>query len=131
MTGRRMSGMKKKTWKSRIRKACKTAGTYQPFFDHVIDSLAGIMEMRDSAREKYEESGSEPVAEHTNKGGAVNIIKNPALTVIMECDSLALAYWKELGLTTRGYKAVTDGRQQNREEPKKLDSIRAKLKVAK
>lgn len=123
--------MKKRTWKSRITKACKTAGTYQPFFDHVIDSLAGIMEIRDSAREKYEENGSEPVTEHTNKNGAQNIIKNPALAVIVECDSLALAYWKELGLTSRAYKAVTDGKMQKTEEPKRLDSIRSKLKVAK
>ena len=123
--------MKKKTWKSRIKKACRMAGTYQPFFDHVIDALAGIMEMRDNAREKFEESGSDTVVEHTNKGGETNLVKNPSLVVIMECDSLALAYWKELGLTSKAYKTIKDGKTQISEEPKRLDSLRSKFKVAK
>lgn len=126
-----LNDMKKKTWKSRIRKACRAAGTYQQCFDHVIDSLAGIMEMRDNARERFEESGSETVVEHRNKGGEVNIVKNPAVAVVMECDALALAYWKELGLTSKAYKVIKDGKSQISEEPKKLDSIRSKFKVAK
>ncbi|MBR3361317.1 MAG: hypothetical protein IKG39_08270, partial [Lachnospiraceae bacterium] len=75
--------MKKNAWKSRIKKACKAAGTYQPFFDHVIASLAGILEMRDRAEEQYIESGSSPIVKHTIRNGAVNIVKNPTLVVIM------------------------------------------------
>lgn len=99
--------MDKKKWKSKIKKACEKAGTYQPFFDSVIDALAGILELRDSAQEKYEASGGNPIVAHTNKGGATNIVKNPALVVIMDCNTQALAYWKELGLTAKSYKGTT------------------------
>lgn len=73
----------------------------------------------------------ETVVEHKNKGGEVNVVKNPAIAVIMECDTLALAYWKELGLTSKAYKVIKDGKSLITEEPKKLDSIRSKFKVAK
>ena len=99
--------MKAKEWKAQIKDACETAGTYQPFFDAVIETLAGIMEMRDNAQEKFEQSGGNTIVKHTNKGGATNIVKNPALVVLMECNAQALAYWKELGLTSRSYKAMT------------------------
>ena len=109
--------MTKARWKSRIKKACKTAGTYQPFFDSVIDTLAGIMEMRDNAQEKFEASGGNTVVKHTNKGGSTNIVKNPALVVVMDCNAMALAYWKELGLTSRAYKMTTGSLQLSVESP--------------
>lgn len=99
--------MEKRKWKSKIKTACKKAGTYQPFFDTVIDTLAGIMELRDNAQEKFEASGGNTIVKHTNKGGSTNIVKNPALVVIMDCNAQALAYWKELGLTSRSYKQMT------------------------
>lgn len=99
--------MKKSEWIKKIKDACETAGTYQPFFDAVIESLAGIMEMRDNAAEKFEASGGNTVVAHTNKGGSTNIVKNPALVVLMDCNAQALAYWRELGLTSRSYKAMT------------------------
>ena len=100
--------MKKKTWKSRIKKACMEAGTYRPFFDNVIDTLAGILENRDLAQAEYERLGSSPIVKHTNKGGATNVVKNPALVVVMECNQQALAYWRDLGLTPKGLKALDD-----------------------
>ena len=109
--------MTKARWKSRIKRACKAAGTYQPFFDSVIDQLAGIMELRDSAQEFYEDNGAEPVVEYTNKGGATNLIKNPALVLIMDCNTQALAYWKELGLTSRAYKMTTGSLSVSVESP--------------
>ena len=120
--------MKKRAWKTKIKKACKAAGTYQPFFDPVIETLAGIMEMRDAAREKFEESGGDLVVEHTNKGGATNIVKNPALVLIMDCDTQALAYWRELGLTGRAYKAMT-GSLHVKIEKKSLEEELAELGV--
>ena len=98
--------MKKLAWRKRIVKACEEAGTYQPFFDSVIDTLAQIMENRDNAQEKFEQLGGQTVVTHTNKAGAKNIVKNPALVVLMECDSQALTYWKELGLTSRAYREI-------------------------
>lgn len=99
--------MTKKRWKNKIKKACEAAGTYQPFFDPVIDQLASLMEIRDAAAETYLASGSSPVVRHTNKGGNTNIVKNPALVVILECNATALAYWRELGLTSRSFKSMT------------------------
>ncbi len=101
--------MRKQTWKLKIKDSCIEAGTYQPFFDQVIDTLAGILEMRDNAVEKFEASGGNTIVKHTNKGGSTNIVKNPALIVIMDCNAQALAYWRELGLTSRSYKAMTGG----------------------
>lgn len=101
--------MRKQTWKLKIKDSCIEAGTYQPFFDQVIDTLAGILEMRDNAVEKFEASGGNTIVKHTNKGGSTNIVKNPALVVIMDCNAQALAYWRELGLTSRSYKAMTGG----------------------
>ena len=101
--------MDKAEWKQVITESCRKAGTYQPFFDSVIETLAGIMELRDGAEEQYYESGGETVIEHTNQGGNTNTVKNPALVVLLDCNSQALAYWKELGLTAKSYKSMLGG----------------------
>ena len=98
--------MTKTKWRNKIKKACTEAGTYQKYFDHVIDTLAGILETRDKAQEKFEISGGNPVIVHTNKAGAQNVVKNPALCVVMECNTQALAYWRDLGLTPIGLKRL-------------------------
>lgn len=98
--------MNKAEWKSRIEQATQEAGTYRPFFDSVIDTLAGIMETRDNAQQKFDATGKETIVKHTNKGGATNIVKNPALVVLMDCNTQALAYWRDLGLTPAGYKRL-------------------------
>lgn len=98
--------MKKAAWKKRIKDACTAAGTYRPFFDSVIDTLAGIMETRDNAQAKFDATGGETIVKHTNKGGNTNIVKNPALVVLMDCNAQALAYWRDLGLTPAGYKRL-------------------------
>ncbi len=98
--------MKRDVWKKKITKACQDAGTYQPFFDAVIDTLSKIMETRDEAQKQFEASGGQTVITHTNKAGAENTVKNPALVVLMDCNAQALSYWKELGLTSKAYKEI-------------------------
>lgn len=100
--------MKKNSWKRKIKQACEEAGTYRPFFDSVIDTLAGIMEQRDDALEKYKASGGNTVVMHTNKGGNTNIVKNPALVVVDDLNKTALAYWRDLGLTPAGLKRINE-----------------------
>lgn len=100
--------MNKQNWKKKIKKACQDAGTYRDYFDSVIDTLAGIMELRDGAQEQYEENGGTAVVSHTNKGGATNMIKNPALVILMDCNAQALAYWRDLGLTPAGLKKINE-----------------------
>lgn len=96
----------KKQWKAKIKKACTAAGTYQKFFDIAIDTVAGILETRDKAEAYYIDTGSEPIIEYTNKGGATNTIKNPSLAVISDCNMQALAYLRDLGLTAKGLKSL-------------------------
>lgn len=94
--------MKKEEWKIEIEKACKEAGTYQPFFNAVIDTLAQIMEARDNAHAQFVQSGSAPTIIHTNKAKEKNVVKNPILVMENELNTQALAYWKQLGLTPKG-----------------------------
>lgn len=98
--------MSAEDWKKRIVQACEEAGTYRTFFDSVIDTLANLMETRDNAQAQFEKLKKQTVIKHTNKGGATNVVKNPALVVLMDCNTQALNYWTALGLTPKGYKAL-------------------------
>lgn len=97
-----------KTWKSRIRKACKEVNTYRPSFEFTIATLAEIMERRDKALEQFELSGGQPVVMHTNKAGATNLERNPTLLVAADCEKTALQYWRDLGLTPAGLKRIDE-----------------------
>ncbi len=98
--------MDKSEWQSRITNSCKDAGTYEPYFDDVIETLAGILENRDRAQEQFEQMKCQPVVQHTNKGGNTNLVKNPALVIINECNAQALTFWKELGLTSKAFQQL-------------------------
>lgn len=100
--------MKQKTWKKRIVDACKEAGTYRPFFDNTINTLASILEKRDDAEEFYEANGGTPIVEYTNKNGSTNQVKNPALALWDDLNKSALVYWRDLGLTPAGLKKIDD-----------------------
>lgn len=100
--------MKKRAWKTRIKKACMAAGTYKPFFDYTIDTLAGVLEKRDQAAEILESEGQELIVKQTNKGGYTNTIKNPAYAVWDDLNKSALAYWRDLGLTPAGLKKINE-----------------------
>lgn len=121
--------MTKARWKNKIKKACRDAGTYQKYFDSVIETLAGILETRDNAQEKYEISGGNPIVAHTNKNGATNIVKNPALVVIMDCNAQALAYWRDLGLTPMGLKRLGEKGLLNKDDGGGLADALAELGI--
>lgn len=113
--------MDKAEWKNRIKQAAEEAGTYRAYFDSIIDTLAEIMMMRDDAMRLFYESGGETVVEHTNKGGATNIVKNPALVVVDDMNKTALAYWRDLGLTPAGLKRIKDFKPEEREKRSALE----------
>lgn len=92
-------------WKERIKESCKLAGTYNPCFEDVIDTLSQILENRDKAQKAFEKDGSKPLVERWH-GTKVNLVKNPALAVINECNAQALTFWKELGLTAKAFQAM-------------------------
>lgn len=99
--------MDRKTWRKKIKAACEEAGTYRPFFDSVIDTLAGILERRDEAEKKYSD---DPViiVEHTNRGGQTNREQNPVIRLINDLNRDALMYWRDLGLTPAGLKKINE-----------------------
>lgn len=107
--------MTKSQWKKRITQGCKEAGTYQPFFDEVISTLANILEQRDITAKQYKETGSLPIIKYTNKGGSTNPSKNPMLVLWDDLNKTALIYWRELGLTPSGYKKITGDKPREEE----------------
>lgn len=100
--------MKKGAWRNKIKKACMDAGTYRTYFDQVIDTLADILEKRDNAQELFKKYGGSTIVKHTNKGGATNLEKNPALVIVDDLNRTALTYWRDLGLTPKGLKAIDE-----------------------
>lgn len=115
-------------WKMQIQRACLEAGTYKSFFGTVIEQLAQVLEVRDAAREQFRASGNSPVIKYTNKGGYTNLKKNPALVVMNECDQQALAYWRDLGLTPKGYKMLT-GENVDEKKGGTLEAMLEKLDI--
>ena len=99
--------MTKEEWKKLIKKQCKKAGTYQKYFDSVIETLAKVLEDRDNADRQFEESGSNPTVTHINKAGQANTVKNPILVIRTELNTQAIVLWKELGLTPKGLRSLT------------------------
>ena len=108
--------MDSKQWKTRIVKEMKQAQTYQPFFISAIETLADILATRDKAREQFEGSGGSVIVKHTNKGGATNLEKNPALVAMVDLNRDALQYWRELGLTPKGLKAIDEASMKGKEQ---------------
>lgn len=100
--------MVKSMWIERIKYAAEQAGTYRPYFDDVITTLAGILERRDDAQEMFVKAGSNILVKHTNKSGATNIEQNPLLRMINDLNRDALAYWRDLGLTPAGLRRINE-----------------------
>ena len=98
--------MTKEEWIRKIKAACKKAGTYQPQFRYVIETLAQIMEDRDKVHDQYVATGAHPTITHTNKAKETNIVKNPMLVMECELNAQAFAYWRDLGLTPAGLKKL-------------------------
>lgn len=117
--------MKKEAWKKRIRNACQDAGTYRPYFESIIVSLAEILEARDQVRKYYQDSGAQPIVMRTNKGGHTNMEKNPILVIYDDMNNTAMTYWKELGLTPKGLKAIDEKSMRTNQKKASLgDALR-------
>lgn len=104
--------------------AAVDAGTYKPCFDSVIDTLASIMEQRDKAQLLFEESGGETIVEFTNKGGSTNLVKNPALVIVMDLNAQALSYWRDLGLTPAGLKKINEAAMKGKKRSALADALK-------
>lgn len=115
--------MTKKKWREKITEACIAAGTYRPFFEEVIETLADILNKRDGAQAQYKKSGSLPVIRHVNKGGNSNLEKNPVLLVVNDLNRDALAYWRELGLTPSAFKKLNEQAIIAKPEPEEQSAL--------
>lgn len=116
--------MNKKEWKKQIEENMQENGTYRESFFSAIDTLADILEQRDKAYEKFVEDGSQATIIRISDRGAENIAKNPQLTVWMDLNTQALAYWRDLGLTPSGLKKLDDTALKK----KKVDVLAEALK---
>lgn len=94
-------------WKNLIKRQLSSLGQTEKAYDSVVNTLADILEQRDTVYQQYQDDGCNPVREYTNKGGATNITKNPLLVLWDDLNKSALAYWRELGLTPSSYKKMT------------------------
>lgn len=112
------------TNKDKILKAMKQLDTYRPAFDAAINVLASLLDRRDVALQKFNESGDEQVIELPNK----SLATHPYLKQAMECESLALSYMKELGLTASGYKKIKGDKNEAPAECQ-LEDLRKVFKV--
>lgn len=118
--------MKKDAWKNKITNAAELAGTYRPYFEPIIETLASILERRDEAEELFDKSGGSLLVKHTNKGGATNVEQNPLIRLINTLNQDALAYWRDLGLTPAGLKKI-DENKMKAQKRNKLAEVLADL----
>lgn len=107
--------MKKVQWKKKIVQNMETVGTYKESFLPAIETLADILERRDSAIQQWKDEGSHLMINKTSDRGAVNVAKNPLLGLIQECEKDALTYWSQLGLTPSGLKKTFADDREKRE----------------
>lgn len=111
-------GMNRDEWREKIRQSCANAGTYQPCFDDVIETLAGILSKRDMVEETWD---GEVVVEHTNRNGNTNKEQSPAVRLINDLNRDALAYWKELGLTPASLKRINETAMKEKKKESALE----------
>ena len=69
----------------------------------MINALSQILEDRDRVREEWHAAGGSSVIE-TDKGTS----KNPRMAAYNDMNTTALNYWRDLGLTPKGLKAIDE-----------------------
>lgn len=115
--------MKKGAWKKAIEQCMRNAGVYEEYYSAAIDTLSDILERRDMAIKQWRSEGSLLMVQKTSDRGAVNLSKNPLLTIIQECEKDALNYWGQLGLTPSGLKKVFSADKAQEQKSAGLTSL--------
>lgn len=95
-------------WKNLIREKTVEIGTYKSAFDSVIADLAAILEQRDAAMKQFRAEGKQLMVKKISDRGAENTVQNPLITLWDKLNATALAYWRDLGLTPKGLKAIDE-----------------------
>lgn len=91
----------KAKYTTKIKKAMKALGTYDPVYDMTIGMLAQLMEQYDALNAKYLEADM-PYFEHTQAGKK----KSPIVTTLECLRRDILSYQTALGLTPNGAKSL-------------------------
>lgn len=100
--------MTEKLWKSKLKKDCKALGTYKPEFEAVIDSASKILAERDAVYQQFVDEGCQHLIIRITDRGKENKAKNPLLSLWKDLNDQGITFLRELGLSPRGYKAITD-----------------------
>ena len=112
-------------WKKLIQEKTIETGTYKPAFDAVIADLAAILEQRDAAMKQFRAEGRQLMVKKVSDRGAENTVQNPLITLWDRLNTTALAYWRDLGLTPKGLKAICDSAMN----PRQADGMEELSKV--
>ena len=99
-------------WKTRLKKLCKDAGTYDKKLDPNIEVLSQIMARLDEMYEQFDEEGRVYIEEHEGKNGAMLKESNQLLIRIERSEEQARNFLSELGLTAKGIKNSEAGNQK-------------------
>lgn len=110
--------MNRAEWTAKIKESCVKAGTYQAYFDDVIDTLASILERRDIIEAEWD---GEVIVEHTNRSGITNKEQSPTLRLVNDLNRDALTYWKELGLTPASLKRINESAMKEKKKESALE----------
>lgn len=117
--------MTKDKWKSRIKKLCKDAGTYEKKLDITIETLAGIFCRLDDMYEQFDYEGREYIQEHEGKSGAMLRESNPLIVRIEKHEELAKGFLNDLGLNAKGIKS--NGQDNGKKGKSKLAMLMESL----
>lgn len=116
--------MNKNEWEQEIKKCLQEAGTYDVAFKLPIEILAGVLEKRDRIEEiNLEVYDGEPVIVFADKDGQMQIKKNPCLTEWNSLNDMAMKHWRELGLTPKAQKTITEGKVKTQAKKSKLERV--------
>ena len=104
-------------------KKMEEAGTYKPYYDSTIETLAEISVRIDTLRAEYEKEGSNAIINKTSDRGSVNPSRNPKLQLIMDSQKQELELLKELGLTPKSRNQI-----KKQEKPSKENTLLKMIK---
>lgn len=117
--------MTKEKWKSRIKKLCKDAGTYEKKLDSTIEILSRILSRLDDMYEQFDVEGRQYIEEHEGKNGSLLKDSNPLVIRIEKHEELAKGFLNDLGLTAKGIK--TNGKDNQKKGKSKLAMLMESL----
>lgn len=89
-----------------IRALMRTANTYSPAFEPIIELLDRTRAELKKAEKAWRDGGGEFTSSYTNKAGAENIVKNPDFAIVEDLRQDVLSISAQLGLTPQGQRRV-------------------------